>query len=319
MVQKSSGMRTPVVFIIFNRADTARRVLAAIRQARPSRLFVIADGPRPHRTGEEQRCLEARAVITEIDWECEVTTDFSDVNLGCRKRISSGLDRVFATVEEAIILEDDCLPEPSFFGYCEELLDRYRDDQRVMHIAGTNYLFGNYQARMSRASYYFSRYNHCWGWATWRRAWKKYDATMSCWPELRESGRLADILAGDEWAVAYWQRAFQQVFDGRIDSWSFVWTLSCWINSGLTILPTVNLISNIGFNDQGAHTFNRRSRFANMETTPISLPLIDPPFLIRDREADHYTQRHNFRDGWLIRLARRFLEYQVRRRQQRRG
>lgn len=305
-------MRTPVVFIIFNRADTARRVLGAIRQARPSRLFVIADGPRSNRPGEDERCREARSVISEIDWECEVTTDFADINLGCRKRISTGLNRVFATVDEAIILEDDCLPEPGFFGYCEELLERYRHDRRIMHIAGTNYLFGRYRERMSRQSYYFSRYNHCWGWATWRRAWERFDTSMSCWPELRHSGRLKDILAGDEWSVPYWERAFQQVFDERLDSWSFVWTFSCWINSGLTILPTVNLISNIGFNEQGAHTLNRRSRFANMVTEPISLPLTDPPFLIRDREADRYTQRNNFRDGLLIRLARRMLEYQAR-------
>lgn len=308
-------MRTPVVFIIFNRADTARRVLAAIRQARPSRLFVIADGPRPHRVGEEQRCLEARAVIEEIDWECEVTTDFSDVNLGCRKRISSGLDRVFATVEEAIILEDDCLPEPSFFGYCEELLDRYRDDTRVMHIAGVNYLFGQFQERLTRYSYYFSRYNHCGAWATWRRAWTLYDSDMNCWPELHKSGQLADILAGDEWAVRYWENAFQQVFDRRTDSWSFVWTFSCWINNGLTILPSVNLISNIGFNEQGAHTINKRSRFANMKTAPISLPLSNPIFMIRDIKADRYIQRHNFKDGIFIRLARKMLRYYVQRSQ----
>lgn len=312
-------MKTPVVFIIFNRADTARRVFEVIREARPARLFVIADGPRSERAGERELCLETRAIIDQVDWDCQVETDFSAVNLGCRRRVASGLSWVFSQVDEAIILEDDCLPDPSFFGFCEELLERYRDDERVMHIAGTNFQSGNseYGKRASSSSYYFSRYNHCWGWATWRRAWSKFDGTMSCWPEVRRQGYLADILAGDEWAVPYWERSFQEVYEGRIDSWSFVWTLSCWVNNGLTILPTTNLISNIGFNPQGAHTINRRSRFANMKTEAIDLPLTAPPVMVRDRRADRYTQRHNFRDGWLIRLARRALRFYLQ--QQKRG
>jgi hypothetical protein len=307
MVQELCGMKTPVVFIIFNRADTARRVFEEIRRARPPRLFVIADGPRPARDGERQQCLETRAVIEGVDWECELTTDFSDLNLGCRNRIATGLDRVFAEVEEAIILEDDCLPDPSFFGFCEALLARYRDDRRVMHIGGSNYLGGRFPERISPFSYYFSRYNHCWGWATWRRAWANYDAEMSHWSELRDRDGLTDILTGDESAVSYWKRAFDEVAAGRIDSWSLVWTFSCWINSGLTILPAVNLISNIGFDQRGTHTRNRHSRFANMPTSSIPLPLVDPWFVIRNREADRFTQRNNFQDGPLFRSLRRML------------
>lgn len=289
-----SRMRTPVVFIVFNRPDTARRVFSEIRRARPSRLFLIADGPRASRPGEQSECLAARSVVNDIDWDCELTTDLSDVNLGCRKRITTGLDRVFAEVEEAIILEDDCLPDQSFFGFCEELLARYRDDRRVAHIGGTNYLGDNFQERMSVASYYFSRYNHCWGWATWRRAWTNRDANMSSWPALRDRGGLVDILTGDEWAVPYWEKAFAEVAAGRIDSWSLVWTFSCWINGGLTVLPTVNLISNIGFDQRGTHTRDQSSQFANMRTGSIQLPLVGPPFVIRDREADRFVQRNNF-------------------------
>lgn len=300
-------MNTPVVFIIFNRADTTRRVLDEIRRARPRRLFVVADGPRAGRPGERESCLEARSVINEVDWDCELTTDFSEDNLGCRRRIATGLDRVFAEVEEAIILEDDCLPAPDFFPFCEALLARYRHDCRVMHIGGSNYLGDHFRERMSDASYYFSRYNHCWGWATWRRSWINYDANMSRWPELRDRKGLLDILTGDEWAVPFWQRAFEEVAAGRIDSWSLVWTFSCWINSGLTILPTVNLISNIGFDERGTHTRNRQSRFANMATGSIPLPPVEPRFMIRDREADRFTQRNNFRDTALLRLLRRLL------------
>ena len=195
-------MRTPIVFIVFNRPDKARRVFSQIRDARPQRLFLIADGPRESRPGELLKCLESRSILNDIDWDCELTIDFSDVNLGCRKRITTGLDRVFAEVDEAIILEDDCLPDHSFFGFCEELLTRYRDDRRVFHIGGTNYLDRRIQERMAAASYYFSRYNHCWGWATWRRAWITRDSNMTYWPALRDRGGLVDILAGDDWAVS---------------------------------------------------------------------------------------------------------------------
>lgn len=301
-------MKSALVFIIFNRADTAGRTFEMIRQARPSRLFVIADGPRPEREGEVERCAEARAIVDRVDWQCEVTRYFSETNLGCRRRISTGLREVFSEVDEAIVLEDDCLPDPSFFPYCEEMLERYRQDERVMHIAGTNYQFGR---RRTPWSYYFSRYNHCWGWASWSRAWRHYDDSMSLWPEVRDRGLLNDILAGDDGSVHYWERAFQEVYDGKIDSWSFVWTLSCWMRSGLTILPAVNLISNIGFNNRGAHTLNRRSRFAGMETEALAFPLAHPPFMIRDREADSYTQKNNFRDGRMIRLARRLMRYHL--------
>ncbi len=302
-------MQTPVVFIIFNRAETARRVLGAIREARPRRLLVIADGPRPGRAGEAERCATARAVIDEVDWECEVLTNYSQTNLGCRRRVSSGLDWVFSLVAEAIIIEDDCLPHPDFFPFCEAMLERYRDDQRIMHIAGTNYQFGRrqFEQRQSPYSYYFSRYNHCWGWATWRRAWQHYDRDLTLWPMVRDRGLLADLLEGDRRAITYWTRSFEATSSGKIDSWSYVWTLSCWSQSGLTILPAINLISNIGFDDGASNTLNRRSRFASMKTAPLGFPLNPPPFVIRDALADRYTQRHNFRHGWLRDIARSLL------------
>ncbi|MEW6491011.1 MAG: glycosyltransferase family 2 protein, partial [Cyanobacteriota bacterium] len=164
-------MKTPVVFIIFNRPDTTQKVFEAIRQAHPPLLFVIADGPRPNKPGEDQKCAATRAIIDQVDWDCEVLTNYSEINLGCERRVSSGLNWVFDTVEEAIILEDDCLPHPTFFSFCEELLDYYRNDQRVMVITGQNVQFGR---KRTDYTYYFSRYNHCWGWASWRRAWRSY-------------------------------------------------------------------------------------------------------------------------------------------------
>lgn len=296
-------MQTPVVLIIFNRPEAAEKVLAKIREAQPPRLFVIADGPRQNRVSELENCRAARAIIERVDWNCQVLTNFAEKNLGCQRRISSGLDWVFAQTEEAIILEDDCVPHPDFFRFCEELLDRYRDDRRVMHIGGTNYQFGR---RRFPYSYYFSRYNHCTGWATWRRAWNYFDVEMTLWPELRDRGLLNDILS-DARAVADWQRAFQMVYEKRIDSWAYCWTLSCWAQSGLTVLPGVNLISNIGFNAQGLHTRNRYSKFANMVVQELEFPLQHPPFIVRDNEADSYTQRNNFRRSLVARLGSRIL------------
>lgn len=307
-------MQTPVAFIIFNRPDTTEQVFDVIRQARPPKLFVIADAARANRPGEVEKCSETRAIVEQVDWDCEVMTNFAEQNLGCQRRISSGLDWVFAQTERAIILEDDCLPHPSFFPYCEELLEQYRDDERVMHIGGTNYQFGR---RRFPYSYYFSRYNHCWGWASWRRAWRNFDVEMKLWPELRDSGLLKDLL-GDARAAADWQRAFQMVYEKHIDSWAYCWTLSCWAQSGLTILPSVNLISNIGFGSEGSHTLNRRSKFANMKFEDIGLPLIHPPFVIRDDEADKFTQRNNFRRSFVSRLGSSLLraakDRQIRRR-----
>ena len=184
----------PVAFLIFNRPELTRKVFASIAQARPSKLLVVADGPREDVSDDEENCSEARATIDRIDWDCEVLTNYSSVNMGCRARISTGLEWVFKNVEEAIILEDDCIPHPTFFRFCKELLARYRDDQRVMMISGNNFQMGR---KWTPCSYYFSRFFHCWGWATWRRAWKHYDIDMGLWPALEDGSWLLHVL-GDK-------------------------------------------------------------------------------------------------------------------------
>ncbi|MBS1788528.1 MAG: glycosyltransferase family 2 protein [Acidobacteria bacterium] len=296
-------VQTSIVFIIFNRPDTAAKVFAEIRRARPQKLFVIADAPRVSQKGEREKCLAARAIIEAVDWECEVFTNFAESNLGCQRRISSGLDWVFDQVEEAIVLEDDCVPHPSFFPFCEELLDRYREDRRVMHIAGTNYQFGRQRFPYS---YYFSRYNHCTGWATWRSAWRHFDVEMKLWPEFRDRNLLKDLF-DDAQAEAYWHRSFQMVYEKRIDSWAYCWTLACWIQNGLTILPNVNLICNIGFDANGSHTKNRRSRFANIPLEEMKFPLQHPPFVVRDDQADRFTQDNNFKRSLIARVGSQLL------------
>jgi hypothetical protein len=282
---------TPVVFIIFNRPSTTERVFERIRQAAPAQLLVIADGPRLGSLEDVEKCTAARSIIEKVDWKCEVQLNYAEVNMGCKRRISSGLDWAFGLVEEAIILEDDCLPHPTFFRFCEELLQQYRDDERIMSISGDNFLSG-YQH--TEHSYYFSRYPLCWGWATWRRAWKHYDHQMALWPRFASEEWLQGILV-DRRAAESWTRIFGATYRGEIDTWDYAWTFACWVQSGLTVIPNTNLVSNIGFGADATHTTQSNDRRANIKTHQIHFPVSHPPFVLQDTKADRRFQ-HDFID-----------------------
>jgi len=290
-------LRTPVAFLIFNRPDTTRRVFAEIARARPPKLLVVADGPRADRPDEAQRCVQARAIIEQVDWPCEVETHYADTNLGCRRRVSSGLGWVFERVPEAIILEDDCLPTQSFFPYCEELLERYREDSRIGMISGDNFQRGR---RVGNGSYYFSKYTHIWGWASWRRAWRHYDVTASLWPQLLRSGLFERMTLPGERDT--WRAAFEGIHAGRIDTWDYQWTLAFWCHSMLAAMPQVNLISNIGFGEHATHT-RSINEYANMPTQELRWPLVAPALTAADALADAYTAGHMFQSR--TSLARR--------------
>lgn len=294
-------LRTPVAFLIFNRPDTTAAVFGAIAKARPETLFVIADGPRASRPGEQALCAAARAIIDQVDWPCRVLTNFSDQNLGCRRRVSSGIDWVFSLVEEAIFLEDDCLPDATFFPFCEQVLDRYRSDPRVMHIGGTNF---QGTARMSEESYYFSRHVHVWGWASWRRAWHHYDVNMGAWTWARANARVSDILSTPLERRAF-TSLFNRVASGEIDTWDTQWTLACRAQNGLCIVPSRNLISNIGFRGDATHTSDAGHPVASMPTSPLALPLTHPAYMLADSAADERTSSV-FRPS-LYRRARSFM------------
>jgi hypothetical protein len=285
-------LTTPVAFLIFNRPDTTARVFEAIRQAKPPKLLVVADGPRPDRPDDVEKCKAARAIIEKVDWDCEVLTNYSDVNLGCKSRVSSGLDWVFEIVEEVIILEDDCLPHSTFFRFCEELLDYYRHDERIMVISGDNFQFGRKCTDYN--SYYFSRYPHCWGWATWRRAWKYFDFDMKLWSIIRDGEWLKSISHNSK-DRRYWTKIFQSSYDNKVNSWAYCWTFACWIQNGLTILPNVNLVSNIGFGEDATHTSSSKSRVANLGVQEMNFPLEHPLFVIRHKQADDFTHKHIFK------------------------
>ncbi|MBW4626555.1 MAG: glycosyltransferase family 2 protein [Brasilonema octagenarum HA4186-MV1] len=300
-------MKTPVAFIIFKRPHTTERVFEAIRQAKPTKLFVIADGPRGNRPEEAEKCEATRAIIERVDWDCEVIKNYSDTNLGCAKRVSSGIDWVFSNVEEAIILEDDCVPHPTFFRFCEELLEKYRYDTRIASISGSNYQFGH---KRTNYSYYFSIYNHCWGWASWRRAWQYFDLYMKLWSEIKAGGFLNDILK-DSRAVRYWSNIFQSVYESPLEiTWDYQWTFACWVQSGLCIIPNMNLISNIGLGSDSTHfTSGKECPYINMSTEVMEFPLKHPAFIVPNLKADSFTQNTVFKESIIQLLKQRLKKY----------
>jgi hypothetical protein len=245
-------------------------------------LFVVADGPRVDHPTDAENCKNARSVLDKVDWKCEVVKNYSEVNLGSYKRNSSGLNWLFDNVEEAIILEDDCIPDLTFFTFCNELLDRYRQDTRIGAICGNNFLpntpYGRY-------SYFFSTYPLLWGWAGWRRTWQLIDPIMKNWPEFRVKG-LTNIFP-DRRLRKYWDYIFQSINVGRLKpAWDYHFMLTCFMQNMLSVVPNVNLVMNIGFDEQGTHCVNKLWPCANIQKHAMKFPLAHPSYIVPDRDAD---------------------------------
>jgi hypothetical protein len=281
----------PVLLIVYRRPDLTAQVMNAIARARPRRLFVAADGPTS--AAEAAACEAARAAATQVTWPCEMKTNVAATNLGCRARVQSALDWFFTECESGIVLEDDCLPAPDFFPFCASLLERYRDDARVMHISGETYREGP----RPECSYYFSKYALIWGWATWRRAWRLGDLRMPTWPSFsREAARLAIFDSSDE--QSYWQGAFQEMYEGRLATWDYAWIYAC-LTQGLSIHPAVNLVRNIGTADGATHMTT--NPFFSRGVGALETELRHPAWMVRDRAADMDTFDHRFVGGVLKR------------------
>jgi hypothetical protein len=293
-------LETPVALLIFNRPETTARVLAEIARARPRKLLVVADGPRAEVAGERERCAAARSLVETVDWDCEVITNFSETNVGCRTRVSSGLDWVFSIVEEAIILEDDCVPNRSFFRFCEEMLDRYRSDDRVSMVSGSRL---GPMSDASPFSYDFSIYATVWGWATWRRAWANYDVDLRIWPQLRNPRDL-NALAGDARIARHWRAAFESAYTGTANTWDYQWMFCSWAQHQLVVVPRCNLVSNIGFGSGATHT-EEQGAFATLPLAELDFPLVHPAFMVQNRAADDAIHRVLSDRQWGRRLWRR--------------
>jgi hypothetical protein len=268
-----TSLSTPVLFIVFNRPDTTRQVFEEIRKAKPQRLYVAADGPRKEVASDKERCEQVRAIVQQVDWDCKSRFLFRDTNLNCGVAPSTAITWFFEQEDEGIILEDDCLPAPSFFLYCQELLERYRYDSRVMHIGGNNFLNG--WRKDHDYSYYFSRAGHVWGWATWRRAWAKFDFDIRFYETLKGKGFFRDFFL-NRVEKLYRLRKFNATATcrGRINWWDYQWDFARYIHSGLA------------FDQWATHTTNGNSTDAKLDAHEITLPLRHPPFMIRDAESD---------------------------------
>lgn len=275
-----------VLFCIFNRPEPTRRVFQRIAAARPNRLLVVGDAARTNRPDERLLVDQCRSVIDDVDWDCDVMTNFADVNMGCKRRIASGITWGFEQTDELIILEDDCLPDPTFFQYCDQLLDRYRDQPQIAMISGNNFQ----PTSRSDASYYFSHWPHIWGWATWKRAWQHFDADVSDWPQQKNNDFFKHVFPADS-DRRHWQQVMDNQHAGQIDTWDFPWAYACWKTGGLTILPDQNLVTNIGFGRDATHTTDAQSRLAELPTVPLN-EIVHPQSIERNVVADEYTLNH---------------------------
>ena len=302
------SLNTPVAFIIFNRPDETERVFLEIAKAKPPKLLVIGDGPRLNRIGEVDKVLKARNIIKKVDWPCEVLVNYSDINLGCKGRVSSGLDWVFECVNEAIILEDDCLPHPSFFRFCEEMLTRYRGEERIGMITGDNFHFGRFTGDKS---YYFSSFNNIWGWATWRNRWQHdYDVDLKNWPSVLKNDEIENWF-GFKGAASYYTNIFERVYGNHIDTWDYQWLFGSRLNGRVSVVPSVNLVSNIGFGSDATHTTGV-SVLANMATEEILFPLKHPDEILNNIKLDEIFFKKYVTDSLFGSIKRRILSIMYR-------
>lgn len=297
-------MNSPVLFIVFNRPGLTQLVFDAIRIAKPKKLYVAADGPRANRPDELFQCERVRGIVSNIDWPCDVRFLFRDENLGCKLAVSGAISWFFSFEGEGIILEDDCLPNPDFFKFCDILLEKYRFEEAVGMISGCN--FQN-EVKRGNGDYYFSRFCHIWGWATWNRAWKKYDVEIKDWPTLKQSKWLESLgFSGAE--KKYWEDAFDRTFSNNLDTWDHQWSLACWANEMLAINPNKNLITNIGFGADATHTVGK-SIFSKMKTKRLDFPIRHPDIISADKLADAYSSKYIFTRSYIVRTMRKIKAF----------
>lgn len=281
--------QSSVLLIVFNRLDTTKRVFESIRAAQPKKLYVAADGPRIEIPGEAQLCKDVREIVRDIDWDCELHTFFHEENLGCGVAPAKAISWFFDHVESGIILEDDCVPNDSFFHFCDVLLQRYKDDEGIMHISGNNFSF---KRPIGKESYFFNYFFTAWGWATWRRAWKKYDFNITFLDKFLSSGGLAKIATSKK-QYKYWQAIFEEVRNGkRKDIWDYQWILCCWYYNAFAISPSVNLVTNIGFDQNATHTFFE-SKVSYVKSCDL-LEIKHPEIVKRNTKLDKLINENYF-------------------------
>ena len=267
---------TPILLIGYSRPHTLKKVIDAVRKVKPKTIYVFCDGPKiDDIESQKQVSMVQEVFLNDIDWECDLKTKFLNTNMGCRHGVKFAIDWFFSNEESGIILEDDIVPINSFFMFCKEMLDKYKDDNRVAQISGLSRVNDTYP---SQASYSFSRFPHIWGWASWSRAWNTYDENMDEWSEIKKRNLLSSI--GNKKFSSYWIEQFDLVENG-LDTWDLVWAYSVITQNMISVVPKYNLISNIGFGPGATHTSDYSG--ALPETKPLSFPIIHPVnFMVDD-------------------------------------
>ncbi len=280
------AFETPILLLVFNRPDMTRNILGILSELQPTRLYIVADGPRMGNDVDQTRCDAVKKLCLEINWECSVNRLYRIKNMGAARSVGGGIDWFFEQEEMGIILEDDCVPGNNFFQFCEELLLKYQKDQRIFHIGGNNF---NLSKTYGDEDYYFSIFNHIWGWATWKRAWKHYHFDI----DIEDISKMNAFIKNRE-ILLYFKNQFDNAIQGRVDAWDYRWTFACWKNHGLSVVPNKNLVSNIGFGDDATHTKNISSPQNSVPTQSIYFPLNHPTRIKANQRADLSSFRRIF-------------------------
>tara|TARA_B100000900_G_C20591630_1_gene721847 strand:+ start:2278 stop:3261 length:984 start_codon:yes stop_codon:yes gene_type:complete len=285
-----NSLNTSVLLLVFNRLDTTKQVFEAIRQAKPPRLYIASDGPRDAIENEHKKVECVRNfILGNVDWECEVKTLFRDKNIGCKLAVSGAITWFFEHEEQGIILEDDCLPSKSFFWYCDELLEKYKDNHKIMHIAGSTYVEkpNNHQ----EYDYHFARVGGIWGWASWRRSWNLYELEMESYPLAIEENIFDDLFIGEDEIKKLYLDWFKNAY-GNTNTWDYQWTYTKIINNSINIMPSKNLIKNIGHgSEQATHTTGEDKKYSDMMLNELNFPLKHPKFFVIDREFNYLNYK----------------------------
>lgn len=284
---ENSSSLVPVLFLTFNRPESTKRVFSAIRAAKPFKLYIASDGPRQQRANEKKTVIQIRDFLSRnIDWDCEPKFLFRDTNSGCKIAVSDAISWFFEHEEMGIILEDDCLPSSSFFPFCNELLQKHKNNDEILHIGGTNPI----ESPKRLESYYYSKYNRIWGWATWRRAWNLYDGDLKNWPKLKKTKQHYKLFKNKEEA-AHWEKAWDNVYQKKIDTWDYQWFFNR-VTNGLAIISSTNLVTNIGFNEDATHTTQKNDLVSDLPRYEIEFPLTHPKETVVDEELDDIWSNH---------------------------
>lgn len=283
----------PILFIVYNRPEHTKLSLEIIKKIKPLKLYIAADGPKDN-IADETNCEQVRALLNNIDWSCEVKRSYNDTNRSSKRTVSAAINWMFSTEEFGIILEDDCLPDPSFFTFCKEMLLRYKNDLRMMHINGTNFLQGK-RFEFFGDSYYYSNIPHPWGWATWKRAWSLYDIDMIDYAAFKSANKIGDIISKREYQDN-WMKLLLKAKNNEIDCWDYQWFYTIWSHNGIVITPTQNLVTNIGFGNNATNTTYRTTRLGNMRRHQLT-EIIHPSEIKINRKADDYATLIKMKEG----------------------